>query len=192
MRWWLADVLGHPNACGHAYLRRVTDPRPYRPLAAAANQTKRPRLTIDSRVGLPQVSPVNDDLKQWLVRGWPAAGLTLASALGAAPATLSGWRGNGTGCFPDAHPPTQWERISPVMKGLRCQARKPSRPEVSGTPAYCGAVAEWLVLGPLPAEGEKPVEQEILPDEANLTPDEGEKVQGVPWTRRTPENGIVD
>lgn len=120
-----------------------------------------------------------------------AAGIGLLGAGSAQPA-LSGWRGNGTGCFPEANPPTQWEQVSQVMRGLRCQARKPSGEEGSGIPAYCGSVPEWLVLGPLPAEGEKPIDQEVLADEAKLSPDEGQKVKDATWTRCAPENGIVD
>ena len=105
---------------------------------------------------------------------------------------ISGWRGNGTGRFPDASPPTQWEQVSKVMKGLRCQARKPNGEEASGIPAYCGSVAEWLVLGPRAAPGEKPIDEEIVPDEASLSPDEGQKAKDATWTRRVSENGIVD
>ncbi len=105
---------------------------------------------------------------------------------------MTGWRGNGTGCFPEATPPTQWETISQVMKGLKCQARKPATEAPSGLPAYCGAVPEWLVLGPLAAQGEKPIETEVIAGEANVSPDEGQEAGGAKWTRSVSENGIVD
>jgi hypothetical protein len=123
------------------------------------------------------------------------AGL-FVSALAAAAAEgdkVVGWRGDGSGRFPDANPPTQWGKVSRVMSGLRCRADKPRDDKPGGTPACCGAITEWLVLGPfpLPADG-KGIDEALLEDEAGCRPAEGDKVKGLAWRKVTVPGTALD
>jgi len=60
-----------------------------------------------------------------------------------------GWRGDGTGRFPQADPPVTWSRISATLKGLRTQADKPKGnvPE-NAAPVLYGSIDDWLVIKP--------------------------------------------
>lgn len=119
---------------------------------------------------------------------------TGAAAAGQVPASW-GWRGDGTGLFPNADPPVKWGRISATLKGLTTQAAKPSTslgPGPAGarpgsSPAALGNIPEWLVLGPFPydpkAETAELLAKESVPGEAGLRPDAGEKAGGAEWKR---------
>ncbi len=97
---------------------------------------------------------------------------------------IRGWRGDGSGRFPDANPPLMWGRISETMKGLRTQAPKP-KGEGPGDakPIVYGTIDDWLVLGPVPAEGSERelLQKDLVPDEAKVEPDAGDKVGGLEW-----------
>ena len=113
------------------------------------------------------------------------AALLLAGAASAsAQEVIRGWRGDGTGRYPDANPPVSWGRISETMKSLRAQAAKP-KGEGPGDakPILYGAIEDWLVLYPVPAEGSAQalLKQDLVPDEANLQPDAGDKVGDLEW-----------
>ena len=48
----------------------------------------------------------------------------------------NGWRGNGTGRWPEAHVPLQWQRIPKgVITDLRARADRPGAKMVEGTAA---------------------------------------------------------
>src|SRR5436305_10767958 len=64
--------------------------------------------------------------------------------------TNIGWRGDGTGRFPNADPPLTWGRVSTAVKSLRYQARKPAGNEPAGKSMADGVIRDWLVLGPVP------------------------------------------
>jgi len=102
-----------------------------------------------------------------------------------APKTV-GWRGNWTGLFPDADPPTQWARMAKgVAAGLTCQAARPAdgAPK-SGQPLDQGLVRDWLAVGPMPvADSVKDFDKEQIPGETDLKPAEGDKVADLAWTR---------
>ena len=101
----------------------------------------------------------------------------------------SGWRGDGTGKYPAAVPPTSWHRVSLPVKGLRYRANKPA-PADAGAPMADGVIREWLVLAPAP-EGTK-VDKETLPEEAALCPVDGEKIAGGSWKKVTVETAWLD
>jgi outer membrane protein assembly factor BamB len=96
-----------------------------------------------------------------------------------------GWRGNWTGRFPDAHPPTEWSRTSksPVSQ-LSYSAKRPSGGDATGAfrPAS-QALVNWLVMGPFkPKDPALALDEEFVPNEAALAPDEGEKAGDAIWT----------
>src|SRR6185503_8787388 len=103
--------------------------------------------------------------------------------------TTVGWRGDGTGRYPSATPPTSWGRVSKAVQGLRFQASRPA-PSDTGAPMRDGIVREWLVLLPAP-EGTK-VDKEILPDEAGLSPAENEKIGDARWKKVSVETAWLD
>ncbi|HEY3321125.1 MAG TPA: PQQ-binding-like beta-propeller repeat protein [Planctomycetota bacterium] len=105
----------------------------------------------------------------------------------------SGWRGDGTGKYPDAEPPVEWGRISNVMKGLRAQAAKPASAEPAGKPIPDGALREWLVLGPVAIPDEpKALEKDTLPGEAQLEPSAGDKTGELTWKAVALDHTLFD
>ena len=96
-----------------------------------------------------------------------------------------GWRGDGTGRYPDADPPVKWGRISETLKGLRVQAAKPKGDGPGDAkPILWGAVQDWLVLAPVPVEGRlrKLVDkEECVPGETQFQPDSGDKFGNLQW-----------
>jgi len=107
-------------------------------------------------------------------------------APGTAPARIAGWRGDGTGRYPNADPPLHWSRISTSVKELSAQARKPAGDAQPTQEAAIpdGILRRWLVLGPfLMAEVQKP--ESLLPDAPTLSPDTGDKAGGLAWREVT-------
>jgi len=65
------------------------------------------------------------------------------------PATITGWRGNWTGRFPDATPVTNWSvRAKSPIDGLRYQAARPGKDDTGANAkeVWSGDVAAWLML----------------------------------------------
>jgi outer membrane protein assembly factor BamB len=125
------------------------------------------------------------------IRSCSGLAALLLAASAAAPAEVVGWRGNWTGKFPGAKVPTVWHRVSPLTAGLRTQAAKPKGPAASGSSALDGVASEWLVLGPFtPADPAKAVEEPFIPNEADVQPDEGEKVGDKAW-KKAPGDGSL-
>ncbi len=75
-----------------------------------------------------------------------------------------GWRGDGTGKYPDANPPVTRGRVSQAVKALRFQANRPKEGD-AGVPMQSGAAREWLVLGPVPLADLAAFGQETVPGE---------------------------
>ena len=100
-----------------------------------------------------------------------------------------GWRGDGSGRYPGATPPTSWGRVSKAIQGLRTKASKPKDSD-PGEPLADGVIREWLVLSPPPA-GVR-VDQEIFPDEATLAPEENGKVGEASWKKVTLDTSWLD
>ncbi|HUW55226.1 MAG TPA: hypothetical protein VMZ92_01190 [Planctomycetota bacterium] len=103
-----------------------------------------------------------------------------------------GWRGDGTGLFPDATPPVKWGRVSKTLAELTTQAEKPKGDEPGKNAASLGNIPEWAVLGPFPYDPEMTkkdlLEKEFIPDETALRGDVGAKVGGSEW-KKIPSTG---
>ncbi len=95
--------------------------------------------------------------------------------------SVVGWRGDGTGRYPDASPPVTWSRIpkSPVHD-LRFQAAKPEGSDTGekAKPVVDGFVTDWLVIGPYPA---KATGTASMVDEAKVMPAAGDKTGDLEW-----------
>ena len=96
-----------------------------------------------------------------------------------------GWRGDGSGVYPEATPPIAWSHKSKELQGLSCQAEKPNpdskraRSDLSD-----GVIKEWLVLGPFDAKGAdkaKPFASFQFKNEAGLAPAPGDMTDGKAW-----------
>ncbi|OAI42297.1 hypothetical protein AYO40_00195 [Planctomycetaceae bacterium SCGC AG-212-D15] len=109
--------------------------------------------------------------------------VVFAFSLSAADPT-NGWRGNGTGLYPDSTAPLEWYRIPKgVIADLRTRADKPGeKPE--GTPLEKGIVRDWLLVGPFPVKDtEKDLDMPQLPDESGVQPGDGDKVGDLAWKK---------
>ncbi|MCY3018738.1 MAG: hypothetical protein NTW87_06880 [Planctomycetota bacterium] len=109
----------------------------------------------------------------------------------ASAAVVMGWRGDGTGRYPGADPPTTWGRVSQAVLGLRFQARRPKEGD-AGQPMPDGVIREWLILGPVPIPENAKIEQEILPNEAQLAPDENDNQRELAWRKVTLDTAYLD
>src|SRR5262245_17084269 len=108
-----------------------------------------------------------------------------------------GWRGDGTGRFPEADPPTKWGRISRTLKGLTTQAERPkgATPDKSAHPMLYGTVDEWLILGPfdVPSGGVKEtLDKDILANESAIQPDAGQKAPSQTWKKVQAHGAFLD
>ena len=106
-----------------------------------------------------------------------------------------GWRGDGNGRYPQASPPTQWSRVAKSVLGLAAQSAKPKTPDAApaaGQQIPDGTIRNWLVLGPLPLEAGKKLDDEALPNEAALAPGENEKTGDLAWKTVTGETSCLD
>ncbi|MBM4042353.1 MAG: hypothetical protein FJ290_28000 [Planctomycetes bacterium] len=113
--------------------------------------------------------------------------LSSAHALAAA----QGWRGDGSGKYPDADPPITWSRISKAVSGLRYPVENPTE-VVAGKPMRDGVAREWLVLGPVPLPPEAKVENDTLPNESDFAPVEGDKVGELAWKKVAADAALLD
>lgn len=104
---------------------------------------------------------------------------------------IIGWRNDGTGKYPAADPPTTWGQTSTAVEGLRFMARKPAAHD-AGTPMPDGVIRQWLVLGPVPFPRDAKIEEDTLPGEAELAPDEGRKTSDLTWKKVTLETAYLD
>ncbi|MCW8133678.1 MAG: PQQ-binding-like beta-propeller repeat protein, partial [Planctomycetota bacterium] len=113
----------------------------------------------------------------------PAPGAPVAGPASSGPVT--GWRGDGSGRWPDATPPLEWGRYLKVIADHRCQSAKPKGPQPeTDAPLTHGLIREWLVAGPFDApeisDKEKELDGAQLP-ETELQPDAGEKAGAAEW-----------
>ncbi|MEI7903994.1 MAG: PQQ-binding-like beta-propeller repeat protein [Candidatus Firestonebacteria bacterium] len=97
-----------------------------------------------------------------------------------------GWRGDGSGRFPEADPPTEWSFIPKTVSELKCSAKKPKGG--GGEPMSDGCIHEWLVWGP----SSKNINSEILPNEATMIPDENERAGESVWKLVKTNTGTLD
>src|SRR5262245_16772924 len=114
--------------------------------------------------------------------------LLLLALLGHAGQPVSGWRGNGTGLWPDARPPLHWHRIPRgALDGLRATAAPPRGKDHGNAPLVAkGLVREWLVAGPFAVgDSVKDFDRDFLGDEANAKPAPGAKAGTAAWKPAT-------
>jgi RNA polymerase sigma-70 factor (ECF subfamily) len=100
---------------------------------------------------------------------------------------IVGFRGDWSGRYPGATPPTTWERrAKTAIRDYRGQGSKPKSTD-AGKEAKAlpfGAITDWLVLGPFPYEdAAKAFDEEFFSGEADAAPSEGEKAGGHEWKR---------
>jgi outer membrane protein assembly factor BamB len=127
----------------------------------------------------------------------------LAQGTAPPPAPLSvattGWRGDGTGKYPDATPPLEWGRVSKSMKNLTWQIAKPAPSATKAEQSLAqGFVTDWLVLGPIPLsdadaqlDAKQLLAKEFLPNEAQFQPTTGEARGSLTWKAlRTPDSFV--
>ena len=97
-----------------------------------------------------------------------------------------GWRGNWTGRFPDCTPPVTWSRrcTSPVSE-IRYSARKPVGQDASSAVKPTGqSIVHWLTAGPFtPKNPAQALEEETVPNESALSPDDGDALSSTTWVR---------
>jgi len=100
------------------------------------------------------------------------------------PAAMTGWRGDGSGVYPNANPPVIWQRASPALTGLRFQAQPPKSDTPTGTLMSDGIIREWLMLGPVNTEKNedgKLIDSLLVEDQTALAPVEGKELAGAKW-----------
>src|SRR5712692_6590073 len=110
--------------------------------------------------------------------------LVLAPCLADPADIANGWRGNGTGLWPDAHPPLEWHRLPRgVVADLRTRADRPgAKAEADAPRLENGLVPEWLVLGPFPvADSVQDFNKAQLTDEPTVQPADGDKGGARAW-----------
>lgn len=116
----------------------------------------------------------------------PTAGAVLGAAdFKPTPERPVGWRGDWTGRFPGAVPPTSWSRrVRGITTALRYQASKPSGgPSKESRPLEYFSIKDWLVTGPVAVKDPlKDIDQDFLGGEATVQPAEGGKGPGPAWT----------
>jgi hypothetical protein len=112
--------------------------------------------------------------------------LLAASAVrGAEPA--NGWRGNGTGLWPDAKPPLEWSRTPRgALDGLCAAADRPRGADAGKAPLVeKGLLRDWLVLGPFAvSDSVKDFDKDFI-GEASVEPSAGETIAGRVWKPAT-------
>jgi len=106
---------------------------------------------------------------------------------------ISGWRGDGSGRYPDAEPPLNWGRIARSVTEMSAQSSKPQAEAAPNAQAAIadGVIRQWLVIGPLPITDETKAE-DILPGVESLSPEEGDRTGSHVWKAITLETSCLD
>ena len=95
-----------------------------------------------------------------------------------------GWRGDWTGRFPGATPPTDWSRrVKGITSEIKYQADKPAgEPAAESRQLEYFTIKEWLVTGPFAADDPvKDIDKDFLGGEAEAQPAKGAKAGGATW-----------
>jgi outer membrane protein assembly factor BamB len=114
--------------------------------------------------------------------------LVLAPCSAAPPAIANGWRGNGTGLWPEARPPLQWGRTPRgTLADLRARADRPgAKAEADAPHLENGLVRDWLVIGPFPVKDSvRAFDQAQLTGETAVQPTAGDKAGALAWASLT-------
>jgi hypothetical protein len=95
-----------------------------------------------------------------------------------------GWRGDWTGRFPGARPPTTWSRqVKGPTRDIKYQAGKPTgEPGSDSHPLEYFTIKEWLVAGPYAVDDPvKDIEKDFLGGEDKVEPAQGTKAGDATW-----------
>ncbi len=95
-----------------------------------------------------------------------------------------GWRGDWTGRFPGATPPTTWSRqVKGLTREIKYQAGKPSgEPGSDSHPLEYFTIKEWLVAGPYAVDDPvKDIEKDFLGGEDQVEPVQDAKAGEAAW-----------
>gem|GEM_PF-3709561 len=108
----------------------------------------------------------------------------------------NGWRGNGTGLWPQARTPLEWGRVPRgAVEGLSVSADRPSGQEVRNAAVVeKGLVRDWLVIGPFPVgDSAADFDRDELGGEPAVEPTAGDTVGGRTWQQATvpPDDPMV-
>lgn len=117
-----------------------------------------------------------------------ALGLGFGAAGQEAPVAI-GWRGNLTGLFPESKAPVQWSLVSTgPSEGMICAAAVPETVSQENTsPVVGGLVTKWLAIGPFEVkDGTADFGNELVPGEATIAPNAGDKVGQLEWKAVAP------
>ena len=112
------------------------------------------------------------------------ASFTLLAATSKAGEPANGWRGNGTGLWPEARPVLEWSRIPHgVMEGFRASADRPAGREAGAAPLVKkGLIRDWLVLGPFAVEDSvKEFDRDLIGGETTVDPNVDGKAADRIW-----------
>lgn len=100
----------------------------------------------------------------------------------------NGWRGNGTGLWPDARPPLEWSRIpNGVLSDLRSLPGRPDDKAALDAPRLeKGLVRDWLMIGPFAVKDSvRDFDEAQLANEATVQPIAGDRVGPLTWKALT-------
>jgi hypothetical protein len=124
-----------------------------------------------------------------MTRSTVFAVILLTPLLSFAAEPANGWRGNGTGLWPEARPPLVWYRIPKgVIADLRTRAEPPGVDDRPGAALELanGIVREWLVIGTFPVKDSvKDFNEAQIAGETTLQPAPGDKVGSLAWKKLT-------
>ncbi len=100
-----------------------------------------------------------------------------------------GWRGDWTGRFPGATPPTTWSRrVQGITSELRYQADKPpgkpaAKPGEAAKQLEYFTIKDWLVAGPFAVDDPNAdIDRDFLGGESAVLPSNGAKAGKATWT----------
>jgi outer membrane protein assembly factor BamB len=119
-------------------------------------------------------------------RAQPAAPLLGSPDYRPTPERPMGWRGDWTGRFPGATPPSQWSRrVKDITAEIKYQAEKPSGQSTADSrPMEYFTLKEWLVAGPFAVDDPlRDIDKDLLGGEDKVLPVMGGKAGTATWTR---------
>ena len=119
--------------------------------------------------------------------------LLIGSASLAGEGATMGWRGDGSGRYPNANPPLEWGRVAKSIKELSAQATKPKDDALPAKESAIpdGILRDWLVLGPIQLTDESKPDEPIAGAEAQ-SPDKDEKACDLKWQATKLDNSCLD
>jgi hypothetical protein len=130
-----------------------------------------------------------------LLRGVSLPCLLLLGTVALSADSVSGWRGNGTGLWPDARPPLEWHRVPRgALDGLRAAAAPPRGAGPGDAPLVAkGLLRDWLVAGPFAVDDSvTDFDRDCLGGETTAAPAEGQPAGTATWkTASVPPDDIM-